>query len=200
MQTGYDADGFAARIVAPGVISTEADEVGAAFTPDGRTLYFTRRSPTTSTPTVSVIFVSRLANGRWGTPEVASFSGRYRDSSPALSPDGSRPFFLSYRPRDPGGKARDDADLWVAEATDSTHGRWSEPRNVGPPVNTDQNEGSPSVAADGTLYFSSDRKGGRGGFDIYRARPAGSGAVAASALAATDTALLNLQTLEPIGG
>src|SRR6266496_5245653 len=83
-------EGLAPRLFAPGVISTEADEVGAAFAPDGRTLSFTRRSPTTSTPTVSVIFFSRLANGRWGTPEVASFSGRYRDPSPAISPGGSR--------------------------------------------------------------------------------------------------------------
>ena len=165
-------DGFAARLFAPGVISTEADEVGAAFHPDGRTLYFTRRSPTTSTPTVSVIFVSRFENGRWSMPEVAPFSGRYRDSSPAISPDGSRLFFFSYRPRVPDGKAREDADLWVMDATDRG---WSEPRNLGPPVNTDKNEGSPAVAADGTLYFSSDREGGRGGFDIYRARPAGSG-------------------------
>jgi Tol biopolymer transport system component len=168
-------EGFAATLVAPGVISTEADEVGAAFTPDMRTLYFTRRSPTTSTPTVSVIFVSRFEKGRWGAPEVASFSGRYRDSSPAISPDGSRLFFFSYRPREPGGKPKADADLWVVDATDAARDRWSEPRNLGSPVNTDSNEGSPSVAADGTLYFFSDREGGRGGFDIYRARPAGAG-------------------------
>jgi hypothetical protein len=165
-------DGLAPRLFAPEVISTEADEVGAAFAPDGRTLYFTRRSPTTSTPTVSVIFFSRLENGRWSTPEVAPFSGRYRDSSPALSPDGSRLFFFSYRSRERDGKPREDADLWVTDATGSG---WGEPRNLGSPVNTDKNEGSPSVAADGTLYFSSDREGGRGGFDIYRARPAGSG-------------------------
>jgi dipeptidyl aminopeptidase/acylaminoacyl peptidase len=165
-------DGFAARLLAPGVISTEADEVGAAFTPDGRTLYFTRRSPTTSTPTVSVIFFSRLENGRWSTPEIAPFSGVYRDSSPALSPDGSRLFFFSYRPRERDGRPREDADLWV---TDADGRGWGEARNLGSPVNTDRNEGSPSVAADGTLYFSSDREGGRGGFDIYHVRPAGSG-------------------------
>ncbi len=165
------SDGFAARLVGAGVLSTEADEVGAAFTPDGRTLYFTRRSPTTSTPTVSVIFVSRFEKGRWRAPEVAPFSGRYRDSSPAISPDGSKLFFFSYRPRELGGKPREDADLWVTNATERG---WTEPRNLGPPVNTDKNEGSPSVAADGTLYFSSDREGGRGGFDIYRARSIGS--------------------------
>jgi serine/threonine protein kinase len=48
---------------------------------------------------------------------------------------------------------------------------WSPPENLGPGVNTEQNEGSPSVSADGlTLVFSSDRPGGLGGNDIWSCR------------------------------
>ena len=54
-------------------------------------------------------------------------------------------------------------DIWVV---DKNAGGWSAPRNLGAPVNTDRNESSPSVAADGTLYFGSDRDGGAGSIDI----------------------------------
>ena len=37
------------ELVGEGVLSTAQDEIGAAFTPDGKTIYFTLRSPTTTT-------------------------------------------------------------------------------------------------------------------------------------------------------
>lgn len=48
---------------------------------------------------------------------------------------------------------------------------WGEPASLGAPVNTDQLEVYPSLAADGTLYFSSGRPGGYGKNDLYRSRP-----------------------------
>ncbi|HEV7507567.1 MAG TPA: hypothetical protein VGS07_21970 [Thermoanaerobaculia bacterium] len=155
-----------------GVLSTQADELGAAFTPDGKTLYFTLRSPTTTTPSLLTICVSHLAGGRWSEPEVAPFSGRFNDSGPTISPDGKRLFFSSDRPA-PGktspSKPDDlpDVDLWVMERTADG---WSEPRNLGAPVNTPAIESSPAVAADGTLYFASSRPGGKGSLDLYRSR------------------------------
>jgi hypothetical protein len=157
------------ELVGEGVLSTSADEVGSAFTPDGGTIYFTLRSPTTSTPPLSVICVSHLAHGRWSAPEVAPFSGRYNDMTPAVSPDGRRLFFASDRPA-PGraaGKDGADLDLWVMDRAGTG---WSLPRNLGAPVNTAGLESHPSVAADGTLYFSSIRPGGKGSLDLYRSR------------------------------
>ena len=53
-------------------------------------------------------------------------------------------------------------------------GRWSEPVNLGSPVNTNAWESQPSVSADGRwLYFSSNRKGGKGKMDIWRAEKLG---------------------------
>ncbi|HWS72971.1 MAG TPA: hypothetical protein VN605_12700, partial [Thermoanaerobaculia bacterium] len=154
------------QLFAPGVISTAAlGEAGGTFSPDGRELYFTVRTPTTTSRPVLMICFSRLIKGRWTTPEMASFSGMSYDSSPSFSPDGTKLFFVSTRSAE--GKVGNDSDIWVV---DREGDHWSAPRNVGAPVNTAANEQSASVAADGTLYFSSDREGGKGSFDLYRAR------------------------------
>lgn len=48
---------------------------------------------------------------------------------------------------------------------------WSEPQSLGKTINSDDHESSASIAPDGrTIYFVSDRKGGKGGRDIWRAR------------------------------
>ena len=45
---------------------------------------------------------------------------------------------------------------------------WTQPINLGPPVNTEYNEVQPSLSADGRiLLFASDRPGGSGGADLY---------------------------------
>jgi hypothetical protein len=82
-------------IFADGVISTGDFDSHPAFTPDGKTLYFVRSTPTFNLWT---ILVSRFENGRWNTPEVAAFSGQYSDADPFITPDGLRFYFISNRP------------------------------------------------------------------------------------------------------
>jgi Tol biopolymer transport system component len=148
------------RMFAPGIISTPDDELNAAFTPDGKSLYFSKDAERKA-----IIVVSHLVNGKWSTPEVASFSGRYSDVDPYFSADGKQLFFISNRPLFEGDKPKGDYDIWVVERT--TDG-WSKPKNLGAPVNTGADEFYPAIAADGTLYFSTIRDGGKGRFDIYR--------------------------------
>ncbi|MEO8201162.1 MAG: Xaa-Pro aminopeptidase [Gemmatimonadota bacterium] len=147
-------------------VSTRENELNAAFSPDGKTVYFTRKAGDGGRFAV-ILSSSRLSPARWSAPTVASFSGRYPDYDPMVSPDGSHLFFISRRPI-PGEPARQDFDIWVV---DRAGDGWSTPRNIGAPVNSQGDELYPSVASDGTLYFSGcGRSDSRGRCDLYRAR------------------------------
>ncbi len=147
-------------LFAKGVISTADDEFGATFTPDGKTCYFTMKSPSTISSNIMVICYSTLKDGQWGEPEIAPFSGKYKDFNPSISPDGAKLFFTSNRPVE--GRKRGGTDIWVVERRGNG---WGEPINLGSPVNTDGYELACSSANDGTLYFSST--GTTGNMDIY---------------------------------
>src|SRR6185369_15608545 len=168
-QTSTPRNGYASTqqlrspvIFGEGVISTGDFESHPAFTPDGMTLYFLKSTPMFSFWT---IVVSHFVDGRWTTPEVAPFSGRYSDADPFITADGKKFYFISNRPVP--GKTTRDLDIWVM---DKTPNGWSEPRNLGKPVNSDAQEWFPTLASDGTLYFGSSRAGGRGATDIYRSQ------------------------------
>ena len=105
----------------------------------------------------STILFTKEENGRWLPPEIVPFSGGpgVMDFEPALSPDGSRIYFLSTRPD--GNEPPGDQDIWMVERNGS--GSWGTPVNLGEPVNTDGGEFFPSVTRDGTLYFTRNERG-----------------------------------------
>lgn len=150
------------RVFGENVVSTGDDESHPAFTPDGRTLYFLKNTPTFNHWT---IVVSHHIRGKWTSPEVAQFSGQYSDADPFITPDGQRFFFISTRPVN--AKSKQDTDIWMMERTASG---WSEPKHLGFPLNSDTNEWFPTVTNDGTLYFGSERPGGKGRADIWRSK------------------------------
>jgi Tol biopolymer transport system component len=149
-------------LFAEGAISTGDFESHPQFTPDGKTLYFVKSNPQFSFWT---IYVARWEGGKWSAPAVAPFSGKYRDADPFITKDGKRLYFISDRPID--GKQDRGMDVWVMERTKTG---WGEPKNVGSPINSEGNEWFPTVADNGTLYFGSDRAGGKGRTDLYRCR------------------------------
>lgn len=145
-----------------GVISTAEDELNACFAPDGKTIYFSLNAPVNR---LGVIVFSRYENGKWRAPQVAPFSGQYSDYDPFISPDGNKLFFISNRPID--DKPKKDYDVWVVE---KANGGWSAPKNLGAPINNDADQFYPSVAANGTLYFSTIKREEKSGFDLYRSQ------------------------------
>lgn len=84
------------------------------------------------------------------------------ESQVSVSCDGSTLYFASDRPGGFGG-----TDIWFS--TKDEYGLWGIPVNLGPNINTPQNEESPFLTNDGKyLYFSSDGHLGMGGNDIFR--------------------------------
>lgn len=151
-------------IFAPGLISTGDYEFAPEFTHDGKTLYFVKSTPDF---TYWTMVYSQFEEGKWSQPRVAPFSGQYTDGDPFITADGKQMFFISNRPLNPSDAAAPvKLDIWVMNKTASG---WSEPKNLGKPVN-EASQYFPTIAKDGTLYFGSTRKGGRGGVDLYRSK------------------------------
>ena len=134
--------------------------------PDGKTLYFTsetetgRASAKRKFKNHSGIFIGELE----GTNLVSVRPFEYNNTAydigqPSISPDGKLLFFASNMPGGLGG-----SDLYCCELTD---GKWGDPVNLGPDVNSSGIENYPFMHSSGNLYFSSDRPGGMGKMDIY---------------------------------
>ncbi len=151
------------RILRAGQLCTGDYEAFPAFTPDGRSLFFVKSSPDFTYRTI----VESNFGSDWSIPRTPPFSGLYDDSAPFLTPDGSKIYFASKRPSAGVGSPQSHTDLWVVERVE---GVWGAPRLLGAPISGPANETSVCVAADGTIYFSSDRPGGHGGLDLYRCR------------------------------
>ena len=102
---------------------------------------------------LSVIMKMEKKDGQWQNPEISSFSGRYTDLEPFLSPDNLKLYFVSNRPVSKDSTNTKDMDIWYVERG-SISESWSEPKNLGAPVNTPGDEFYPSVASNGNLYFT----------------------------------------------
>lgn len=93
-------------------------------------------------------------------PEINS---PYRENTPFISQDKRRLYFASNRPGGYGGM-----DIYYCERLDYTYANWSEPKLLGPPINSSHDDSHPYICMDeNTIYFSSDRGGNS---DIYRAK------------------------------
>ncbi|MDJ0710957.1 MAG: hypothetical protein QNJ14_11220 [Woeseiaceae bacterium] len=141
---------------------------GLTFSPDGRTAWWAEWDGEWggSDRTASAIYRSVRCNDTWSDPIPAPFTGDYSDDEPFVSPDGRWLYFVSNRPE---GELDDtaDANIWRYNLQDD--------RLEFLPVNSTGTEYSPVVTALGTLYFASDRAGGYGRGDIYRADPSNDG-------------------------
>jgi OOP family OmpA-OmpF porin len=109
--------------------------------------------------------VCRLTKNGWSDPQqikIKKIEKLFKSKSAGLCMGSDNKTMIHYL--DPSGK--NIHDLYVSFL--EKEGVWSEPRLLGPDVNTEYTEMAPFIAADGvTLYFSSNRPGGYGNNDIY---------------------------------
>jgi len=147
-----------------GGVNSAQHEGPATCSVNGDVVWFTRNNAERSKNGVHRLSILRAqrSGGRW--TDVQPFLYNNTECSvghPALSPDGKVLFFVSDMPGGQGG-----ADLYLCR---DMGGRWGEPENLGPAINTALDEVFPFVGADGTLYFASNGHPGLGGLDIQAA-------------------------------
>lgn len=145
-------------------VNSKYDEGTPAFSPDGKTMYFTRCRWDANYPRMAEIYSAQRTDAAWGEAKLCELTRDTLSSfaHPAISPDGNYIYFVSDMPGGEGG-----LDLWRAEITGGSFGPVE---NLGAELNTEGDEMFPTFRPNGDLYFSSNGRGGMGGLDIYMAR------------------------------
>lgn len=96
----------------------------------------------------------------FGPPQPVSVNTQHNEFAPYVAPDESYIIFVSNRP---GGYGMHD--LWIAFR--QAGGTWSQPVNMGPGVNSANEDAAPYVTADGLYFFFAARRSGDAGNTPY---------------------------------
>ncbi len=146
----------------PGNINTSLNEGAQNISQDGQLLIFTGCNLPDGLGSCD-LYISYLTSEGWSTPENLGNTVNTEgwESAPSLSPDKRDLYFASRRAEGYGG-----SDIFVSRRL--PNGRFSEPENLGPVVNTAGDESCPFMHADNqTLYFTSNGHLGYGGDDLF---------------------------------
>lgn len=154
------------------ILNTKFHESTSTFSADGKTVYFTRNNYTSKQYASSKnginklkVYRSRRGKEKWSDAEELPFNDdEFSVAHPALTKDGKKLYFASDRPGTVGL-----SDIWVVDVLED--GTFSEPENLGRPINTEGRESFPFISDTGILYFASDGHPGLGGFDIFVSAP-----------------------------
>jgi outer membrane protein OmpA-like peptidoglycan-associated protein/tetratricopeptide (TPR) repeat protein len=143
-----------------GEINTGDDEYLPTITADESTMIFTRKINNNED-----FYKSIKVDGKWQTATYLSDNintPQYNEGAQAISQNGKILFFTGCNRPDGLGRC----DIYIAQKKGDD---WTLPYDLSPPINTSGWESQPSISADGrTLYFVSNRKGGYGGYDIWK--------------------------------
>ena len=141
-------------------INTADDEYLPVATADESMLIFTRKINNNED-----FYRSAKVNGKW---QIATYLSRqintpdYNEGAQSITQDGKYLFFTGCNRPDGLGRC----DIYVSQKRGDD---WGKPIDMSPPLNSSGWESQPSISADGrTLYFVSNRKGGYGGYDIWK--------------------------------
>lgn len=148
----------------PGSINTEGHDACTSISPDGKTIYI-YKNDIEGESRGGDIYTSRLSSSsKWGAPSTMGkpINTTYWEGGACISPDGKTLYLVTERP---GGLGH--GDIYMVKKKSRTE--WEAPVNIGPDVNTAEDEGGIFLAPDGkTLFFSSKGHNSMGGYDIYK--------------------------------
>ena len=167
---GQTPPGTTPELFAPSLVNTDSIELNAVFNDSMTEFFFTRIIEGSF-----LIFHSELVDDQWTAPSAIPMFPESDVNTTAvdmtLTPDGNTMYFLGVLEE----KETLDAttDIYRSRKVD---GKWQMAEKVGYPISTEEySEMYPVIVADGSLYFVSDRRGGKGKQDIYRAQYLGDG-------------------------
>jgi outer membrane protein OmpA-like peptidoglycan-associated protein/tetratricopeptide (TPR) repeat protein len=160
-------------------VNSDENDYLPAITADEQTLVYTRLIPKdpngskTDMRNKSEDFYSCFkSNGIWSKavnigPPINTIGN---EGAQCISVDGQTLVFTACKEYEgyPGGrKGYGSCDLFIAKKM--ANGTWGVPENIGKPINTEYWDSQPSMSSDGqSIYFVSNRPGGKGGTDIWK--------------------------------
>ncbi len=147
----------------PGVINSSYEEKSISISPDERTLYFSSNRPG-GYGGLDIYKATKDAKGQWGNVKNLGpkINTEYDDDGPFIDYDNKTLYFSSK-----GRKGMGGYDIFKSVFDESAN-EWSEPENLGYPINTPDNDIYYTSTRDGKrAYYSSVREDGLGYDDIY---------------------------------
>ncbi|MBN1597918.1 MAG: PKD domain-containing protein [Bacteroidales bacterium] len=159
---------WSAPVLLSKLVVSRFNESSASVSADKSTLYYTATLNSNSKIGDQIsgdtvkngIFIARWDGFKWNPDREFPYnSNNYDVAYPCINEDGTRLYFASRNPEGFGG-----FDLYYA---DMDRNRWQEPVNLGPEINTPENEVFPFVHGSSRLYFASRGHEGQGGLDIF---------------------------------
>ena len=148
----------------PGYVNTEGHDACTSISPDGKTIFIYKNDIDGESRGGDIYYSKLSSSGKWGVPKSmgSPINTTYFEGGACISPDGNTLYFVSERPTGYG-----HADIYSSKRKNQTE--WDVPVNLGPDVNSAEDEGGIFLAPDGkTLFFSSNGMNSMGGYDIFK--------------------------------
>lgn len=152
-------------------VNTQYTEYNPTVSADESVVAFTALRPNTGRTRsadkfIEEVLVSYNKSGTWSDPVVIPISSEYNVGTAGISPDGQKMMIFIGGTTDPGS---------LYQITKDGDG-WSKASLLAGSINSPALETTCSITPDGkTIYFASDRNGGKGGLDIWKTELKGDG-------------------------
>ncbi|MFC2161959.1 methyltransferase domain-containing protein [Acidobacteriota bacterium] len=156
---GQKYPGLKPEIFAPGIISTDMHEGSSGFNLNSTHFVFQRIEDGKV-----VTYEMEQKNGQWTKATIVPFAHMMRNGDFVFAPDGKTLYFQSNTPIEGLETKGTISNIWMTKKTETS---WTEPEFLDFEINTRWLDSFASATTEGTLYFFSQKPGGKGKSDLY---------------------------------